>query len=74
MKDINPQIQAAQQIPNRIYTKRTTPRHIINKQKPKKRRKSSKQLGDVRDITFVGTAIRKTAEFTRNSGSQKKME
>ena len=25
-------------------------------------------------MTFVGTAIRKTAEFTRNSGSQKKME
>lgn len=31
MKDVNPQIQEAEQIPHRLNTKRFTPRHVIIK-------------------------------------------
>ena len=59
------QVQEAQRIPYRINPRRNTPRHIaIKMAKIKDREKLLKEAREKRQITYKGTPIRLTADFS----------
>ena len=68
MKEIDIQVQEAQRVPNKLYPKRTTPRHIIIKmQKLKKDRENLKSSKRKQRITYKGIPIRLSACFSKET-------
>ena len=64
-KEIATQVQEAQQVPYRINPRRNMPRHIVNKlTKIKDKEKILKAARKKRQITYKGTPIRLTADFS----------
>ena len=64
-KEIATQVQEAQRIPGRINSRRNTPRHIVIKlTKIKDKEKLLKAAREKRQITYKGTPIRLTADFS----------
>ena len=64
-KEIVTQVQEAQRVPYRINPKRNMPRHIIIKlAKIKDKEKLLKAAREKRQITYKGTLIRLTADFS----------
>ena len=64
-KEIATQVQEAQRIPDRINPRRSTPRHIVIKlTKIKDKEKLLKGTRKKWQITYNGTSIRLTADFS----------
>ena len=64
-KEIATQVQEAQRVPGRIDPRRKTPRHIVIKlTKIKDKDKLLKATREKRQITYKGTPIRLTANFS----------
>ena len=64
-KEIATQVQEAQRVPYRTNPRRNTPRHIVFKlAKIKYKEKLLKAAKEKRQITYKGTPIRLTADFS----------
>ena len=64
-KEIATQVQEAQRIPGRINPRRNTPRHIVIKlTKIKDKENLLKATREKQQITYKGTPIRLTADFS----------
>ena len=64
-KEIATQVQEAQRVPYRINPRRNTPRHMIIKLvKINDKEKLLKAAREKRQITYKGTPIRLTADFS----------
>ena len=64
-KEIVNQVQEAQRVPGRINPRRNTPRHIVIKvTKIKVRDKILKATREKQHITYKGTPIRLSADFS----------
>ena len=64
-KEIGTQVQEAQQVPYRINQRRNTPRNIVIKSaKIKDKEKLLKAAREKLQITYKGTPIRLTADFS----------
>ena len=64
-KEIATQVQEAQRVPYRINLRRNTPRHIVIKlAKIKDKEKLLKAAREKRQITYKGTPVRLTADFS----------
>ena len=64
-KEIAIQVQEAQKVPYRINPRRNTPRHIVIKvAKSKDKEKLLKAAREKRQVTYKGTPIRLTADFS----------
>ena len=64
-KEIATQVQEAQRVPYRINPRRNTPRNIVIKlAKIKDKEKLLKAAREKRQITYKGTPIRLTADFS----------
>ena len=64
-KEIATQVQEAQRVPYRINPRRNTPRHILMKlAKIKDKEKLLKAAREKRQITYKGTPIKLTADFS----------
>ena len=64
-KEIATQVQEVQRVPGRINPRRNTPRHIgIKLTKIKDKEKLLKAAREKRQITYKGTPIRLTADFS----------
>ena len=64
-KEIATQVQEAQQLPYRINPRRNMPRHIVIKlAKIKDKEKLLKAAREKQQITYKGTPIRLTADFS----------
>ena len=64
-KEIATQVQEAQQVPYRINPRRNTPRHIVIKlAKIKDKEKLLKAAREKGQITYKGTPIRLTVDFS----------
>ena len=71
-KEIATQVQEAQRVPYRINPRRNMPRHIVFKlAKIKDKEKLLKAAREKRQITYKGTPIRLTADFSAETTSQK---
>ena len=65
VKEIATKVQEAQRVPGRISPRRNTPRHIVIKfAKIKDKKKLSKATREKRQITYKGTPIRLTVDFS----------
>ena len=64
-KEIATQVQEAQRVPGRINPRRNMPRHIVIKvTKIKDKEKLLRATREKRQITYKGTPIRLTADFS----------
>ena len=68
VKKIDIEIQEAQRVPNKLYTKRATPRHIIIKTpKFKDKERILKAAREKETITYKGVSIRLSADFSKEN-------
>ena len=68
LKEIDIQVQEAQRIPNKMDTKRPTPRHIIIKMsKVKNQERILKVAREKQLVTYRGVPIRLSADFSKES-------
>ena len=66
------QIQEAQRVPYKINPRRNTPRHILVKlTKIKDKEKILKAAGEKKQVTYKGTPIRLSADFSAETAGQK---
>ena len=71
-KEIATQVQEVQRVSGRINPRRNTPRHILIKlTRIKDKEKLLKATREKRQITYKGTPVRLTADFSADSTSQK---
>ena len=71
-KEMTTQVQEAQRVPGRINPRRNTLRHtVINLTKSKDKEKLLKAAREKRQITYKGTPIRLTADFSAETTNQK---
>ena len=66
-KEIDLQVQEAQKVPNKLYPKRTTPRHIIKMPKVKDKERNLKAARGKQRVTYKGVPIRLSADFSKES-------
>ena len=68
MKEINTHVQEAQRVPNKMDTKRTTPRHIIIKMpNVKDKERLLKAAREKEKFTYKGVPIRLSADFSKEN-------
>ena len=68
VKEIDIQVQEAQRVPNKLDSKRTTPRHnIIKMPKVKDKDRILKATRVKQLVTYEGTAIRLSADFSKET-------
>ena len=68
VKEINIKVQEAQRVPNKVFTKRTTPRHIIIKMpKVKDKERILKAARKKQVVTYKGAPIRLSADFSKET-------
>ena len=71
-KEIVNQVQEAQRVPGRINPRRNTPKHIvITLTKIKDKDKMLKATREKQQITYKGTPIKLSADFSTNSTNQR---
>ena len=64
LKEIDMQVQEAQRVPNKVDTKRPTPRHIIIKMpKVKHKERTLKAAREKQLVTYMGVLIRLSVDF-----------
>ena len=67
-KEIDIQVQEAQRVPNKLDSKRTTPRHIIIKMpKLKDKDRILKTARQKQRVTYKGVPIRLSADFSKET-------
>ena len=67
-KEIDMQIQEAQRVPNKLDTKRTTPRHItIKMPKVKDKERILKAARQKQRVTYKGVPIKLSADFSKET-------
>ena len=70
VEKIDIQVQA---VPNKMYSKRTTPRHIISKMpKLKDKERILKAAREKQIITYKGVPIRLSADFTKETSQARR--
>ena len=68
VKKIDTQVQEAQRVPNKVDTKRSTPRHIIIKMpKVKDKERILKAAREKQVVTYRGVPIRLSADFSKET-------
>ena len=68
VKEIDIQVQGAQRVPNKMDTKRTTPRHIIIKMpKVTDKVRILKAARENQIVTYKGAPIRLSADFSKET-------
>ena len=68
VKEIDIQVQEAQRVPNKMDTKRPTPRHIIIKTpKVKDKERILKAAREKKLVTYRGVPIRLSADFSKEN-------
>ena len=68
VKEIDMQVQDAQRVPNKMYTKRPTIRHIIIKMpKLKDKERILKAARENKLVTYRGVPIRLSAGFSKET-------
>ena len=68
VKEIDLQVQEAQRVPNKVDTKRPTPRHIIIKMpKVKHKERTLKAARGKKLVTSRGVPIRLLADFSKET-------
>ena len=68
VKEIDIQVQGAQRVPNKLYTKRATPRHIIIKTpKFKDKERILKAAREKETVTYRGVPISLSADFSKET-------
>ena len=67
VKEINTQVQKAQRVPNKNYTKRPTPRHIIKMPQVKDKERILKAAREKQLVPYRGVPIRLSADFSRET-------
>ena len=68
MKEINMQVQEAQRVPNKMDTKRTTPRHIIIKMpKFKDKERILKAAREKQLVAYKGVPMRQSDDFSKET-------
>ena len=68
VKEIDIQVQEAQRVPNKMDTKRPTPRYIIIKmRKVKDKGRILKAARDKKLVTYRGVPIRLSADFSKEN-------
>ena len=73
MKEKNTQVQEAQRIPNKLDTKRATPRHIIIKMpKVKDKERILKRRRKKQIVTYKGVPIRLSADFSKETSQARR--
>ena len=69
------QVQEAQRVPNKMDTKRTTPRHIIIKMpKFKDKERILKAAREKERVIYKGGPIRLAADFSKETAGKKGLE
>ena len=73
MKEMDTEVQEAQRVPNKMDTKRTTPRHIIVKMpKVKNKERILKAAREKQRVTYKEVPIRLISQICRQEGAGKK--
>ena len=68
VKEIDIQVQETQKIPNKMDTKRTTPRHnIIKMPKVKDKERILKAAREKQTVTYKGVPMTLSADFSKAS-------
>ena len=68
VKEINIQVQEAQRIPNKMNTKRTTPRHIIIKMpKGKDKERILKAAREKQRVIYQGVPLRVSTDLSKET-------
>ena len=68
VKELDIQIQEVQTVPNKMDTKRTTPRHIIIKMpKVKDKERILKAAKEKQIVTYKGVPIRVSADYSKET-------
>ena len=68
VKEIDVQVQEAQRVPNKLNSKRTTPRHIIiTMPKVKDKDRILKSAREKQLVTYRGVPIRLSADFSKET-------
>ena len=68
VKEIDIQVQEAQSVPNKVGTKRNTPRHIIiTLLKIKDKERILKAAREKKRVTYKGVPIRLSADFSKET-------
>ena len=68
VKEIDIQVQEAQRVPNKMVTKRTTPRHtIIKMPKVKDKERILKAAREKQRVTYKGVPIKLSADFSKET-------
>ena len=66
VKEIHIQVQEAQRVPNKLDSKRTTPRYIIIKM-PKVKDRILKAAREKKLVSYKGVPIRPSADFSKET-------
>ena len=70
VKEIDIQVRKAHRVPNKMDTKRTTPRHIIIKMpKVKDKERILKAAKEKQIVTYKGVPIRVSADYSKETAS-----
>ena len=73
VKEIDIQVRKAHRVPNKMDTKRTTPRHIIIKMpKVKDKERILKAAKEKQIVTYKGVPIRVSADYSKETASREK--
>ena len=67
VKEIDMQVQEAQRVPNKMDTKRPTPRHILIKMPKGKDERILKAAKEKQLLTYRGVPIRLSPDFSKES-------
>ena len=71
VKEIDIQVQEVHRVPNKMDTKRTTPRHIIIKMpKVKDKERILKAAREKQRVTYKGVPIRLSTDFSKETCRQ----
>ena len=67
VKGIDIQVQKAQRVPSKMYTKSTIPRYIIKMPKVKDKERNLKAAREKQVVTYKGVLTRLSAEFSKET-------
>ena len=67
VKGIDVQVQKAQRVPSKMYTKSTIPRYIIKMPKVKDKERNLKAAREKQVVTYKGVLTRLSAEFSKET-------
>ena len=67
VKEIDIQVQEAQRVPNKMDTKRPTPKHIIKMPKVEDKERILKAAREKQLVTYMGVPIKMLADFSKET-------